>query len=165
MIWGQIGALALKHWKLILGGLAVTVLVILWRTAAGGAADMRQQRDGLAQWQQAVRQDVSRAAGVKDAKGNPGLLPIDRVEAQIVYLGKSIDALQGALDDKNAESLTRAQAYTDARAADAATLATMDARAKADASRLDTLKQLAKDLPDNPQCRVPAALSAQTGGL
>jgi hypothetical protein len=158
-------AFALKHWKLILGGLAVTILSILWRSAAGDAANMRQQRDSLAQWQQAVRQDVSRAAGVRDAKGNPGLLPIDRIEAQIVYLGKSIDALQGALDDKNAESLSRARAYTDARAADAATLATMDARAKADASRLDTLRRLARDLPDNPACRVPAALAANLEGL
>lgn len=77
----------------------------------------------------------------------------------------SINTLTTALADKNAESLARAKAYTDAKAADAATIADMDKRAKADASRLETLQRLARDLPDNPACRVPAALSAQTEGL
>lgn len=165
MIWEEIGSFVWRHWKAIGGAIIVAVLVILWRSAAGEAADTRQQRDALAQWQQAIRQDVSRAAGVKDAKGNPGLLPLDRVEAQIVYLGKSIDALQAALDAKNTESEQRAQAYADSKAADAQTIAAMDARQKADASRLETLQRLAKDLPENPQCRVPAALAAQLEGL
>lgn len=77
----------------------------------------------------------------------------------------SIDTLQTALADKNAESLARAKAYADAKAADASTIAEMDRRAKADSSRLETLQRLAKDLPDNPQCRVPAALLANLDGL
>lgn len=77
----------------------------------------------------------------------------------------SIGTLQAALDSKNAESDARAKAYTDAKAADAATIADMDKRARADSSRLETLRRLARDLPENPACRVPAALSAQTEGL
>jgi len=78
---------------------------------------------------------------------------------------ESITRLSGALDAKNAESEARAKAYADVKASDAATIADLDKRQKADASRLETLQRLARDLPDNPACRVPAALSAQTGGL
>jgi len=78
---------------------------------------------------------------------------------------ESITRLSDALDAKNAESEARAKAYADVKASDAATIADLDKRQKADASRLETLQRLVRDLPDNPACRVPAALSAQTGGL
>jgi len=78
---------------------------------------------------------------------------------------ESITRLSDALDAKNAESEARAKSYADSKAADAATIADLDKRQKADAIRLETLRKLAADLPDNPACRVPAALSAQTGGL
>lgn len=165
MIWETALSFAWRHWKLLGSALIAGILIATLLTARWDADDLRHQRDNLAQWQQTIRQDVSRAAGVKDAKGNPGLLPVDRVSAQIVYLGKSIDTLQSALDDKNRESEARAKAYADSKSADAQTIALMDARQKADASRLDTLQRLARDLPDNLQCRVPAALTAQLDGL
>jgi len=77
----------------------------------------------------------------------------------------SIGTLQTALADKNAESEVRAKAFADAKAADAATRADMDKRQKADASRLETLQRLAKDLPTNPQCVAPAALLDNLDGL
>jgi len=78
---------------------------------------------------------------------------------------ESITRLSDALDAKNAESEARAKAYADVKASDAATIADLDKRQKADASRLETLKRLARDLPDNPACRVPAALAANLEGL
>jgi len=77
----------------------------------------------------------------------------------------SIGKLTAALNDKNAESEARAKAFADVKTQDAATIADMDKRAKADASRLETLRKLAADLPDQPGCRVPAALSANLEGL
>lgn len=77
----------------------------------------------------------------------------------------SIDTLTAALNDKNAESEARAKAYADSKAEDAATLAEMEARRKQDASRIATLQGLAKDLPDNPNCKAPAALLENLKGL
>lgn len=85
--------------------------------------------------------------------------------AKLAISNASIDSLTAALNAKNAESEARAKLYADAKAQDAATLAEMDRRQKADASRLETLQRLARDLPENPACRVPAALSAQLEGL
>jgi hypothetical protein len=85
--------------------------------------------------------------------------------AKLSISNASIATLQAALDSKNAESEARAKAYADSKAADAKTIADMDARQKADASRLDTLKRLAVSLPTNPACKAPAALLANLEGL
>lgn len=129
-----------KHWRLFAGGFVVGVLGLLLLIAKGDA------RHYKALWQQ--EQAAHQLTAAKLATSNA-----------------SIDTLTAALNDKNAESVARAQAYADSKASDAKTVAAMDARQRADASRLEALHRLARDLPDQPACRVPAALSAQLEGL
>lgn len=123
----------------------VAALLMLWRVHSG--------------WERAAY-DAAYNAGVAKQK----VLTDAEVRKNAINLA-SINTLQTALADKNAESEARAKAFADAKAADAATIADMDKRQKADASRLETLQRLARDLPENPACRVPPALSAQTEGL
>lgn len=123
----------------------VAALLLLWRVHAG--------------WERAAY-DAAFNAGVAKQKA----LTDAEVRKNAVNLA-SINTLTTALREKNAESDARAKAFADAKAADAATIADMDKRQKADASRLETLQRLARDLPENPACRVPAALSAQLEGL
>lgn len=129
-----------KHWRLFADGFVVGALGLLLMIARGDARHYK----ALWQQEQAAHQ---------------------LTVAKLAISNASIDTLTAALNDKNAESLVRAQAYADSKVADAKTVAAMDARQGADASRLETLKRLARDLPDNPACRVPAALVANLEGL
>lgn len=78
---------------------------------------------------------------------------------------RSIAEMRRNLDAKNAESDARAKALADSRATDAQNVAAADARQKADRSRIQTLQALAKDLPVNPACRAPAAVTSLLDGL
>jgi hypothetical protein len=129
-----------RHWKLFVGGAVVAVFAVLLLIAKGDARHFKKL------YEQQVELTAS-------------------AESKLAVSNASINTLTTALNDKNAESEARARAYSDTKAADAQTIATMDARAKADASRLDTLRRLSRDLPDNPVCRVPAALAANLEGL
>lgn len=123
----------------------LAALLMLWHIHSG--------------WERKAYNDAYNAGWAKQK-----VLTDAEVQKNAVNLA-SINTLQSALADKNAESEARAKAFADAKAADAATLAEMDKRQKADASRLETLQRLARDLPENPQCKVPAALRAQLEGL
>lgn len=123
----------------------VAALLMLWRAHAG--------------WERAAYNDAFKA-GVAKQK----VLTDAEVQKNAANLA-SINTLQTALADKNAESERRAKQYADAKAEDTATVAEMNKRQKADASRIETLQRLARDLPENPSCRVPAALAAQIEGL
>lgn len=123
----------------------IAALLLLWRVHAG--------------WERAAY-NTAYNAGVAKQK-----VQTDAEIAKNAVNLASINTLQTALAEKNAESEARAKAYADVKASDAATIADLDKRQKADASRLETLQRLARDLPDNPQCRVPAALAANLDGL
>lgn len=140
MIWEEIGSLAWRHWKLIAGGVGALVLITLLLIARGDASHFKKL------YEQQV--ELTASANSKLAVSNA-----------------SINTLTTALNDKNAESLKRAADYDAVKTQGAAIVAEMDKRAKADASRLETLKRLARDLPNNPACRVPAALAANLEGL
>lgn len=123
----------------------LAALLILWHIHSG--------------WERKAYNDAYNAGWAKQK-----VLTDREVQKNAVNLA-SINTLQSALADKNAESEARAKAFADAKAADAATLAEMDRRQKANASRLETLQRLARDLPENPSCRAPAALLANLEGL
>lgn len=129
-----------KHWRLFAAGAVVAVLIAMLLIARGDASHFKKLYENQVQ--------LTASANAKLSISNA-----------------SIDTLQAALDSKNAESEQRARDYAAAKAADTATIAEMDKRQEADSSRIQTLLKLAKDLPENPQCRVPAALSAQIEGL
>lgn len=85
--------------------------------------------------------------------------------AKLSISNASIDTLTGALDAKNAESEARAKAYTDAQAANAATIADLDKRYASTKASRDALQAIAKVATANPSCKVPMALSGALEGL
>lgn len=123
----------------------IAALLLLWQVHAG--------------WEHAAYNRAFNAGYLKQAQATAD------ANAKLGISNASIGRLQSALADMTAQSEARAKAYADVKASDAATIADLDKRQKADASRLDTLKALARDLPTNPQCRVPAALAANLDGL
>jgi hypothetical protein len=76
----------------------------------------------------------------------------------------SIAALKNALAMKNRESDARAAAFAESAAQSSRDVAAADARLRADKGRGETLRALARDLPDS-GCKVPSALAAQLKGL
>lgn len=123
----------------------VAGLLLLWQVHAG--------------WERSAYNDAYNAGYLKQAQLTAS------ANAKLSISNASIDKLTTVLNDKNAESVARAKAYADSKTVDAQTIAVMDARQKADASRLETLRGLAASLPDQPGCRVPAALTAQLDDL
>lgn len=133
-------AFALANWKAILAAGALISLGTLLLIARGDAQHYHKLSD-----QNAASADLA--------------------NSKLLISNASIASLTNALNAKNAESEKRAADFQVSKTQDAKSIADMDARAKADASRLDTLQRLAKDLPDNPNCKAPAALLAQLKGL
>jgi hypothetical protein len=76
----------------------------------------------------------------------------------------SINTLQTALAQKNAESLARAKALTDAKATDAANRAALDKQYASTKAARDALLAMAK-VPGKGACRIPPALTGALDGL
>lgn len=78
---------------------------------------------------------------------------------------QSVADLSNALAAKNAESEARAKAFDASKVADAKAVAAADARYRSTQARVDALTRMARDLPADHACRVPAALLANLEGL
>lgn len=126
--------LARKHWRAIVLLLAAGVL-------------------GWMVWD--ARSDAARAARERDA----ARVELGGERALHAVTRKSVDALTVLLEHKNRESDARAAALTASRTADAAAIAAADRRYVATRSRVEALEALARSLPANPACRVPAAIA------
>ena len=128
-------ALILKHWRAILSGVLAASL-LTWALV---------ERSSARHWQKVaqVNADAASLANQKLAVSNA-----------------SINTLQTALADKNAESEARAKAYADSKAKDTATIAEQDRRFKTTQQAIDALKAVA-GVPDKTgACKVPSAVAA-----
>ena len=137
---GNFPALILRHLPAVIGGVVALGLVMALLATRHTLA---KRTDALHTEQAAVANEQAKNA-ITTASLNQALATIDA---------------------KNAETDARAKAYADSKATDAAQIAKLDAAQKADRSRIETLRALARDLPANPACRVPAALTANLEGL
>lgn len=133
-------AFILPRWKWLLGGLATVIALVMILSLK---AEVRHLGKEL---------DASRA---QTATAN----------AKLAVSNASINELQRALEDKNAESERRAAALTASRDESARDTERFNSLQKADAGRIDTLRAIAAAASKNPGCRVPAALSGALEGL
>jgi hypothetical protein len=133
-------ALALKHWKLIVGVVGL-LGVLIYIVVLRGEVRHWQKQDAL----HVSQRDVE-------------------IQKNGINLA-SIDTLSKALAAKNAESEARAKAYADAKAADARTVADLDRRYSSTAARVAALQAIARVPGGNEACRVPTAVAGALEGL
>lgn len=165
-------AFALRHWKLIVGGIGVAILGGMLVFAKADARHWHKDSDNKAallkqadDWASAVQVATSHAADIKGPDGKPALLARNLVPLQIGYLGNGLVTLRQAIDGQNQDSEARAAALTASRAETAATAQRLAALAKTDESRRQALQALQAGHAADPHCAVPPALAAQLKGL
>jgi hypothetical protein len=134
------GSFAWRHWKLIAGGLVVASLLIY---SGIKTLDARH-------WQ---KQDELHVAQ-RDTE----------IAKNAVNL-TSIGTLQGIIAEKNKESDIRAKAFTDAKDANARTIADLDKRYGSTAARVAALTAISRVGGGEGPCRVPAAVASALEGL
>lgn len=134
--WGILA----KHWRLIGSALILAGLGIALLLAKADARHWHKVADANA--------DTLKAEKLAHAVSNA-----------------SIGKLQAAIDMQNKAALERATAYQDARLADAATLASLNARLAADKGRRDALTAIASQPTSKGACVAPDALLKALEGL
>lgn len=158
------GALLLRNWQAIVGGVAVAVLGLLLMLAKADARHWHKQYDAADAWRSNVRTITSRAANIHNAKGRAALLRLDQVPIQIAYLGTTVDRLSTALAAKDEETVRRGEQLAAARAEDAQNRADAARRFAGAARSIDRLKAIAA-APDQGRCPVDHKLLTELEGL
>lgn len=104
------------------------------------------------------------AIGRRDTRINLLVEQVKNEQLAHAVTRQSVQTLEAALADKNAESLARAKAFEDAKRKGEADLAALNARYAAGESRRSSLEAILRN-PPSAVCRVPDGLLDGLGGL
>ena len=132
-------ALALRNWKLIVGGLGLFALGLLLMLAKADARHWRKMHDGV-------------------------LASYQLEQAKHAITRQSVATLETALKAKNAESIARAEAFERAKAEAARDVASLNARWAAGEGARARLEAFVRN-PPSAACRAPAGLISALEGL